>query len=129
MINNGNTLQNHNFSQHIKTFLEAYVDPRIEEYTRERQINDTLEMTRFLKILGDQKIQCILGLDDAFISFLFKTSKEKVEYLKVTKERENDSTIDLNVDLNWLSNPYDTNFVEKLHFLLSHNMKTKKNIE
>ena len=36
MANNGNELQKDNFNQHVKTFLEAYVDPRVESYTRIR---------------------------------------------------------------------------------------------
>ncbi len=64
MTNNGTELQKGNFEKHIKIFLEAYIDTRVEAYTRKVGVHEVLEMTRFLKILGPQKIQCTLSLDD-----------------------------------------------------------------
>ena len=60
MTNNGTTLQKDNFEKHIATFLEAYIDPRVEAYTRQVGVHEVLEMKRFLKILGPQTIQCTL---------------------------------------------------------------------
>jgi hypothetical protein len=126
MTNNGNELQKDNFRQHIRTFLEAYVDPRVEAHTREVGVHEVLEMTRFLRILGPQKVQCTLSLDDATVSFVFKTTKKTVEYIRVIRGRQNDSTINLDVDLKWLSEPDHSNQAERLVFLLSRNTSIKR---
>lgn len=126
MRNNGNELQKDNFGRHIKAFLEAYVDPRVEAYTREVGLHEVLEMTRFLRILGPQKVQCTLSLDDATVSFVFKTTKKTVEYIRVIRGRQNDSTINVDVNLKWLSEPDHSNRAERLTFLFSHNLSIKR---
>jgi radical SAM superfamily enzyme YgiQ (UPF0313 family) len=123
---NGNELQKDNFGQHIKTFLEAYVDPRVETYTRTVGIHEVLEMTRFLRILGSQKIQCTLSLDDATVSFVFKTTSKTVEYIRVIRGRQDGSTINLDVDLKWLAEPRLSNLLKTPAFLFSHNLSIKK---
>ena len=126
MANNGNELQKDNFGQHIKTFLDAYVDPRVEKYTRKVGAHEVLEMTRFLRILGNQKIQCTLTLDDATVSFVFKTTSKTVEYIRVIRGRQDGSTINLDVDLKWLSEPSNSNLLKTPAFLFSHNLSPKK---
>ena len=126
MANNGNELQKDNFGQHIKTFLEAYVDPRVETYTRTVGVHEVLEMTRFLRILGSQKIQCTLSLDDATVSFVFKTTSKTVEYIRVIRGRQDGSTINLDVDLKWLAEPHHSNLLKTPAFLFSHNLSIKK---
>jgi hypothetical protein len=56
-------------------------------------------MTRFLHILGPQKIQCTLRFDDEITSFIFRTTKKTVEYIKVIGGREDNATIDIDFDL------------------------------
>jgi len=126
MANNGNKLQKDNLSQHIKTFLEAYIDPRVETYTRTVGVHEVLEMTRFLRILGSQKIQCTLSLDDTTVSFVFKTTSKTVEYIRVICGRQEGSTINLDVDLKWLAEPYCTNLQKIFAFRFSHNFSIKK---
>jgi radical SAM superfamily enzyme YgiQ (UPF0313 family) len=126
LANNGNELQKDNFGQHIKTFLEAYVDPRVENYTRTVGAHKVLEMTRFLRILGSQKIQCTLSLDDATVSFVFKTTSKTVEYIRVIRGRQDGSTINLDVDLKWLAEPHLSNLLKTPAFLFSHNLSIKK---
>jgi hypothetical protein len=126
LANNGNDLQKDNFGQHIKTFLEAYVDPRVENYTRTVGAHEVLEMTRFLRILGSQKIQCTLSLDDATVSFVFKTTRKTVEYIRVIRGRQDGSTINLDVDLKWLAEPHISNLLKTPAFLFSHNLSIKK---
>jgi hypothetical protein len=126
MANNGNELQKDNFGQHIKTFLEAYVDPRVEAYTRKVGVHEVLEITKFLRILGTQKIQCTLNLDNSAVSFIFKTTSKSVEYIRVTKESTNNSTINLDVDLNWLSKPASVNLLKAPSYLFKNNLGIKK---
>jgi len=123
MNNNGIKLQKDNFGQHIKTFLEAYPDPRVEAYTRKVGVHNILEMSRFLRILGPQTIQFTLGLDDTTISFVFKTTKKTVEYIRVIHGRQDDSTINFNIDLKWMSEPSQKSkmkIVKRFIAMISH---------
>ncbi len=126
MANNGTELQKDNFEKHIKIFLEAYVDTRVEAYTRKVGVHEVLEMTRFLKILGPQKIQCTLSLDDTHASFIFKTTKTTVEYIRIIRGRQADATITLDVDLKWLSEPANSNIIERVALVFLRNLTTKK---
>jgi hypothetical protein len=126
MANNGTELQKDNFEKHIKIFLEAYVDVRVEEYTRKVGVHEVLEMTRFLKILGPQKIQCTLSLDDTDASFIFKTTKTTVDYVRIIRGRQPDATINLDVDLKWLSEPANSHIIERVAFVFSRNLTPKK---
>ena len=126
MANNGNELQKDNFNQHVKTFLEAYVDPRVESYTRSVGVHEVLDITRVLRILGSQKVQCTLNLDDTTVSFVFKTTEKSVEYIQVAHGRVNDSTINLDVDLNWLIAPSRSNLVKTPAYLFKNNLSIKK---
>lgn len=56
-------------------------------------------MSRFLNILGPQKIRCTLRYDEITISFIFKTTKKTVKYIRVIHGRQNDSTINFDFDL------------------------------
>jgi hypothetical protein len=126
LANNGTELQKDNFGQHIKTFLEAYVDPRVETFTKTVGVHEALELRRFLRILGDQKIQCTLNLDESAVSFVFKTTKNTVDYIQVMYGKQPDSTIHLNADLKWLSEPANSKLNEKLEFAFSQNLSPKK---
>jgi magnesium-protoporphyrin IX monomethyl ester (oxidative) cyclase len=126
MTNNGTTLQKDNFEKHIATFLEAYIDPRVEAYTQAVGVHNVLEMRRFLRILGTQTIQCTLNLEDKTTSFVFKTSKTNVEYIRVIKGRQAKSTIHFEVDLKWLSEPEKSHILERLVLVFAHSLSIKK---
>jgi radical SAM superfamily enzyme YgiQ (UPF0313 family) len=99
LLNAGGEVKKENFGQYVKIFLQAYADPSVEAYTKEVGVHNIIEMSRFLHILGPQKIQCTLRFDDEITSFIFRTTKKTVEYIKVINGRENDSTIDFDFDL------------------------------
>ena len=126
MTNNGTELQKNNFEKHIKIFLEAYIDPRVEAYTRKIGVHEVLEMTQFLKILGTQKIQCTLSLDNTDASFIFKTTKTTVEYIRTIRGRQADATITIDVDLKWLSEPNNSRIIERVPLAFSRNLTIKK---
>ncbi len=126
MANNGTELQKDNFDQHIKTFLEAYADPRVEAYTRAVGVHEAIEITKFLRVLGSQKIQCTLNLDDTTVSFVFKTTRDSVKYIQVTYGRVAGSTVNLEVDLNWLAKPSVSNLLKTPAYLFKNNMRPKK---
>jgi len=126
MANNGNELQKDNFGQHIKTFLEAYVDPRVEAYTRTVGVHDALEISKLLRVLGAQKIQCTLNLHDTSISFIFETTSKSVKYIRVIYGRINDSTVNFDVDLLWLAKPSVSNLAKTPAYLFKNNLGFKK---
>jgi len=97
--NAGTELFKENFDRHLKVFLKAYADPCVEAYSRKIGLHKVLEMSRFLNILGPQKIQCTLRYDEITISFIFKTTKKTVKYIRVIHGRQNDSTINFDFDL------------------------------
>jgi radical SAM superfamily enzyme YgiQ (UPF0313 family) len=126
MTNNGNDLQKGNFAQHVKTFLDAYVDPRVEAYTRTVGVHEVLEISKFLRVLGSQKIQCTLNLDDTVFCFVFETTSDSVKYIRITHERVDDATINLDVDLNWLITPSRSNLLRTPAYLFKNNLTIKK---
>jgi hypothetical protein len=100
----GKTLKKEEFGHYVKFFLDAYPDPRVEEYTKRVGVHNVLEMSRFLRILGPQTIQCTLNLDeDAAISFVVETTKNSVEYIRIIRGKQRNSTIDFNVDIKLVS--------------------------
>jgi len=89
-------------------------------------VHEVLEITKLLRILGPQKIQCTLSLDDATVSFVFETTSKSVKYIRVTQGRVDDSTINLDVDLNWLSKPAHVNLLKTPAYLFKNNLSVKK---
>jgi radical SAM superfamily enzyme YgiQ (UPF0313 family) len=126
MTNNGTTLQKENFEKHIATFLGAYIDPRVEAYTRRVGVHEILEMKRFLRLLGPQTIQCTLKIDNLTASFIFKTNTSGVEYIRVIEGKQADSTITLEADLKWLSEPANSHLLERVTEAFSQNLTPKK---
>ena len=100
----GKTLKKEDFGHYVRIFLDAYPDPRVEEYTRRVGVHNVLEMSRFLRILGPQTIQCTLNLDDnAAISFVVETTGKSVEYIRIMQGKQRHSTIDFDVDMKLVS--------------------------
>lgn len=126
MANNGTELQKDKFDQHIKTFLDAYADSRVESYTRGVGVHEAIEISKFLRVLGSQKIQATLNLDDTMVSFVFKTTSDSIEYIQVAYGRVADSTVNLDVDLNWLAKPSLVNLLKTPAYLFRNNMGPKR---
>jgi magnesium-protoporphyrin IX monomethyl ester (oxidative) cyclase len=99
LIHAGNEVKKDSFNDYIQVFLQAYADTSVEAYTKEVEISSILEMTRFLGILGPQKIQFTLRSGEEITSFIFKTTKKEVEYISIKKGFENDPTIEFDFNL------------------------------
>ncbi len=99
-VNTGLQLQEGNFSQHVQEFLEASPDPAIKKYTEKVGMHNVIEMSRFLNLLGEQTIQITVRNDGTPpTSWIFKTTKETIEYIEVIRGKVDGSTINFNVDL------------------------------
>jgi hypothetical protein len=78
----------------------VFADPNIKKYTEEVGIHNVVEMSRFLKMLSTQTIQITVWKDGKPItSFIFKTTRDSVEYIDVIHGKIEDSTIDFDFDL------------------------------
>ncbi len=97
----GFQLQEGNFITHVEKLLEASPDPIIKKYTKRVGMHNVLEMSRFLRMLGDQTIQItIRNNGTSFVSWVFKTRKDKVEYVQAIRDKLKNSTIDFDIDIN-----------------------------
>ena len=99
-VDAGLQLQKGNFSQHAREFLDASPDPEIKKYTKKVGMHNVIEMSRFLNLLGEQKIQLSLRNDGMPpISWIFKTTKDTVEYIQVIRGKLDDSSINFDFNL------------------------------
>jgi len=63
-------------------------------------MHNVIEMSRFLNLLGDQKIQVTLRNDGMPpTSWIFKTTKDTVEYIQVIRGKLDKSTINFDINL------------------------------
>ena len=97
--NVGYDLREGDLEDHIKAVLGAIVDAETEEKEREIRMHDVIEMSRFLKILGPQTIQITLRSDGQAVSYVMKTTSRSVDYIKIISGKQDNATVDINVDL------------------------------
>ena len=96
----GAQLQGANFDNHLVRMVEALPDPEIEAYTRRIGMHNLLEMSTFLRILGDQSIQITVRNEGKVLaSWVMKTTPETVEYIQSIPTKKKDCTIDFEADL------------------------------
>jgi len=99
-INAGSQLQKENLSKHAQEFLDASSDPTIKRYTETVGMHNVIDMSSFLKLLGDQTIQFTVNNDGAPpISWIFKTTKNTVEYVEVIRGKLDENTINFDINL------------------------------
>ncbi|TET64189.1 radical SAM protein, partial [Candidatus Bathyarchaeota archaeon] len=94
-----------NMATHFKVFIESMADPRVEECTRKIRMHQVVDMTRFLAILGPQTIQLTIRYKNRpLTSYIMKTTRNTVEYIRIIPEKQDKATInlDLNFDFNQL---------------------------
>jgi len=127
MGNAGKDLKKDNFGRYVRIFLEAYPDPHVEEYTKRVGVHNVLEISRFLRILGSQTIQCTLNLDDeTAISFVIETTENSVEYIRVMHGKQDYSTIAFDADVEWINNGGNVSKRKLLKRFLSNNGNIKR---
>jgi hypothetical protein len=63
-------------------------------------MHNIIEMSRFLNLLGEQKIQLSIRNDGTPpTSWIFKTTKDTVEYIQVIRGKLDDSSINFDINL------------------------------
>jgi len=99
-VNAASQLQKGNISKHAQEVLEVSSDPAIKKYTEEIGMHNIIEMSRFLKLLGEQTIQITVRNNGIpLTSWVFKTTKNTVEHVEVIRGKLDESTINFDVDL------------------------------
>jgi radical SAM superfamily enzyme YgiQ (UPF0313 family) len=97
-------LMKEGFDGHLKTVLEAMADAQPNEEQIEMDIGGLVEISRFLDILGAQKMQFTINYEQLTpISYVIKTtksSKSSVKYIRMISGKEEDATISVDIDLN-----------------------------
>jgi radical SAM superfamily enzyme YgiQ (UPF0313 family) len=90
-----------NLLTHMKIACEAGADPCVEEYTRRIGVDTVIEFPRLLlKVLGSQTIQCTIRNEgNPITSYIVKTTQNTVEYIAALPGRQEDATINLDVNL------------------------------
>jgi radical SAM superfamily enzyme YgiQ (UPF0313 family) len=100
LLETGSQLQNKNLGKHVLSVIEASADPDVERYTREIGVHNILDMALPLKLLGDQTLQLTVRNDGvAITSWIMKTTRKGVEYIRVIPGKTDLNTINLEIDL------------------------------
>ena len=90
-----------NMIPHFKVFLEAMADPHVEEFTRKLGMHQVIDMTRFLAILGSQTIQLTISYKNKpLTSYIMKTTKSTVEYIRIIPGKQDQATINFDININ-----------------------------
>ncbi|MEN6379400.1 MAG: radical SAM protein [Methanofastidiosum sp.] len=104
--NAGHGLRKEKMVEHSGIFLDAVIDAEKDECNKVL-MDEAIEMSKLLRILGPQVIQVSLKYEDKSASYIFKTSSKKVEQIKTSSEKADYTTIDINVDLKEVVNSFD----------------------
>jgi hypothetical protein len=96
----GSQLQDKNLERHVLAVIEASADPGVEGYTRKMGVHNIIDMTMFLRLLGNQTVQLtVMSNGMAITSWILKTTRDGVEYIQVIPGKSDQSTINMDVDL------------------------------
>jgi hypothetical protein len=96
----GSQLQNKNLGKHVLSVIKASADSSVETYTRNVGVHNIIDMSLFLRLLGDQTVQLTVKSNgEAITSWILKTTRDKVEYIRVMPGKSKENTINLEVDL------------------------------
>jgi anaerobic magnesium-protoporphyrin IX monomethyl ester cyclase len=83
------------------TFVMDMPNPELRRFTEQTGVHNILEMRRFLKLLGKQKLQVSLQFDGReSVSWVMKTNGDGVEYVDAIEGSTDDPTIAINIPLN-----------------------------
>jgi anaerobic magnesium-protoporphyrin IX monomethyl ester cyclase len=86
---------------HMIIAAEAGADPCVEEYTRRIGVHNVIEFPRLLlKVLGSQIIQLTIKNEgNPIMSYIVKTTQNTVEYVAALPGRQENATINLDINL------------------------------
>ncbi|RLI01114.1 hypothetical protein DRO38_05545 [Candidatus Bathyarchaeota archaeon] len=98
--NAGDGFLNGNSGNTIKAIMEALRDSCNDKCNGNTRMHEVVEMSKLLRILGNQTIQCTLKAKGApQVSYIVKTTKTGIEYIKTVLGKQDNATINLDIDL------------------------------
>jgi len=104
-----------NMAAHFKVFIESMADPRVEECTRKIRMHQVIDMTRFLAVLGPQAIQLTIRYKNRpLTSYIMKTTRNTVEYIKIIPGKQDEATIDFDLNFDFDQLRDNDNYALKL---------------
>jgi hypothetical protein len=103
----GDDLREGGIKEHVESFLDAMMDAEAEESQRNIPVQDIIETSRFLKILGPQTIQVMLTHGEKSAGYMIKTNGQGVDYIKIIDDKQADATINIDVDLDRMIDAFD----------------------
>ena len=111
--NAGDGFLNGNYSNTMKTIVEALMDSCSDESNGKTRIHEVVGMSRFLRILGNQTIQCTLQTQGVSkVSYVVRTTNRGIESINTIPGKQRNATIDLDIDLDsMINNIYNGNGV------------------
>ncbi len=84
----------------FKVFVKAMADPQVEERTRKIGMHQVIDLSRFLNILGPQTIQLTIRYrNNPLTSYILKTTKKTVEYIRIIPGKQDKATINFDINL------------------------------
>jgi radical SAM superfamily enzyme YgiQ (UPF0313 family) len=105
--NAGDDLRDGGIKQHVESFLDAMIDAEAEESQRTIQVQDIIETSRFLRILGPQTIQLMLTHGKKSAGYMIKTNGQSVDSIRIIEGKQSDATINIDVDLDRMIEAYE----------------------
>jgi len=131
-VDMGAQLQKKNLGRHVLAVIEASADPGVECYTREVGVHRLIDMSLFLRLLGDQTVQLtVMSNGVAVTSWIMKTTRDGVDYVQVIPGKSDLNTINLDVDLDHFEfgGVHGLNIIDRIRILgmmLASNRGVKK---
>ena len=121
-----------NYLNYIMVMLDAWVDPRIEQYFLEYPIYNIIDMRQFGKLFGGKRLQVIVEdnqRNTCLFALMIVIGKEGISTIKITKNPSLNYDFLLRADLNTLYLDSDLPAFAKgrriLHILSNGDLKIK----
>jgi len=96
----GSQLYSDRLNDLAREVVRASIDPGVEDYSREVGVHNVIEMSSFLRLLGEQTLQITVKSNgEAITSWVINTAQDKVRNIQVMAGCSPTSSIDINVDL------------------------------
>ena len=83
-----------------RVFLDGQVNPHTRKRTAAMGVHNIVDLENILPILGEQKLCiCVRHGGEPFANFVLRTAPDRVHYLDITGEPQDDATVWIELDL------------------------------
>ena len=91
-----------NFYETVKTFFDAWADPRIEQYFQRHPMHEIIDMRQFGKLFSGKRLQIVIEdseLKKCLFAMLITISRNGIDLIKTSKKPSLDYDFLLRADL------------------------------